>query len=632
MTAFSPRIDAPESSADAKPAGESPARVLVIDDDAELLRTYGNILNPRRSAAVGLAQLLEGDGGAPARSEFEVGFASSGQAGQEMALEAIDQGRPYALAFVDMRMPLAWDGLQTAEALRNVDPSIFLVIATAHSDHDLDELHRVLQRDLVLLRKPFADDEVLQLARTLSRSWEIQRQRDRLLRQLEGRVGERTRALATRLRRERALAEIAGRFVDLREEESPAEAVEWALARMGRSLDVDRGDLIQIEPGADWVGECHSWYALGLGGDDPRLQDYPSDVRVAVLDRSRRGLPSVLRFSGGSAADGTESERNPLAYRRPAPELIETSGGIDEGSVLIVPALLGGRLRGVLKVERLDGFRGWDAADVALLGTIGHILMRALDQHRLLRSMREATERLQMAQEKARIGHCEIDGVTKRIVWSDNLFRMTGLPADRPLGIDTVLAHVHPDDREAVAASLETALQSDALHRARYRFRGADGHWLWLECRASPYINGHGHQGLRGVIQDVSERQRFEAALRASEERYRAIFEQADEGMGIFRNDRIELVNTAAARMLGYDGPEELVGRHPVSLSPAHQPDGEDASAGVGAAMQRVLDNGYDRVQWVHLAKDGSLVPVDVSLIRLDSTEDWEILFVWRPL
>jgi len=63
-----------------------------------------------------------------------------GRDGVELARRAIVEGRPYSVAFVDMRMPPGWDGLETIENLWKVDPEIQVVVCSAYSDYDWMEL------------------------------------------------------------------------------------------------------------------------------------------------------------------------------------------------------------------------------------------------------------------------------------------------------------------------------------------------------------------------------------------------------------------------------------------------------------------------------------------------------------
>ncbi len=92
--------------------------------------------------------------------------------------EALRTNHPFAMAFVDMRMPPGWDGLETIAQLWQVAPDMQIVICTAFSDHSWDEIaHRFGNTDsLLVLQKPFQSIEVIQLARNLTHKWLLARQ------------------------------------------------------------------------------------------------------------------------------------------------------------------------------------------------------------------------------------------------------------------------------------------------------------------------------------------------------------------------------------------------------------------------------------------------------------------------
>lgn len=143
--------------------------VLVVDDDQGILDTYSDILAPRPHRFAQLKSLL--DVAELPTSNFELSIANQGEAAVELVRARSEQNMPYGVAFIDMRMPPGMDGLATAKAIRAIDARIFIVIVTAYSDHSLGEINRQLGHDVLLLRKPFTDDELLQIARVLIEIW-----------------------------------------------------------------------------------------------------------------------------------------------------------------------------------------------------------------------------------------------------------------------------------------------------------------------------------------------------------------------------------------------------------------------------------------------------------------------------
>ena len=151
-------------------------RVLVIDDNPAILDDYRKVLcSLKDPTAVHWVResLFDDAGQLPHRESFVVDCADQGSVGCELVQHAVDHDAPYAVAFVDMRMPPGWDGVETIERMWAIDPDIQTVICTAFSDHEWDEvIPRLGHRDqLLILRKPFDPIEVHQLARALTYKW-----------------------------------------------------------------------------------------------------------------------------------------------------------------------------------------------------------------------------------------------------------------------------------------------------------------------------------------------------------------------------------------------------------------------------------------------------------------------------
>ena len=157
------------------PAPTTAVRVLVIDDEQTIHEAYRTILCPRDGGTASLDAMDAALFGKPVAAKssepnFEVDSAFQGKDGYEKVKAAVAGGRPYSLAFVDMRMPPGWDGLETVEHLWKADPDLEVVICTAYSDHPWEQVAQRLGQThrLLLLRKPFEAAEVWQLARSLS--------------------------------------------------------------------------------------------------------------------------------------------------------------------------------------------------------------------------------------------------------------------------------------------------------------------------------------------------------------------------------------------------------------------------------------------------------------------------------
>jgi len=203
----------PLSTTPTAASAPAPARILVVDDHPGIREDFLKILT-RPGAAVLFAPESAGAlAAAPPAIQpgFAVDLATQGEEAWHMVQEAVLQGRPYALAFVDMRMPPGWDGVETITRLWEVDPELQVVICTAYSDYSWDAITQRLgvTDRLLILRKPFENCEVLQLAHAFARKWGLAREAAQRMHDLDQRVQERTAMLSSSNRQ--LLQEIADR-------------------------------------------------------------------------------------------------------------------------------------------------------------------------------------------------------------------------------------------------------------------------------------------------------------------------------------------------------------------------------------------------------------------------------------
>lgn len=208
-------------------------RILIVDDNAEIHRDFKKILGGIRSN-----DALDQDEAAlfgasppacPAIEPFEIDCAFQGTQALNMVKAARGGGRPYAMAFVDVRMPPGWDGVETIGHLWPVDPQLQIVICSAYSDYSWEELIAKLSLSdrLLILKKPFDAVEARQLAVALTEKWDLRRKAEMTLRDVKRIVNKRTRALRT------AYAELT---IARDEAESANRAKSEFLARMSHEI------------------------------------------------------------------------------------------------------------------------------------------------------------------------------------------------------------------------------------------------------------------------------------------------------------------------------------------------------------------------------------------------------------
>ena len=204
-------------------------RILVIDDNGSIHNDFRKILcqderlNPQLEADE--ASLF---GKKPKKGKekyfFEVHSAYQGKEGVEMVQKALKNQHPYAMAFVDIRMPPGWDGVETLIKLWQQDPQLQVVLCTAFADYTWEEMANKLGHsdNFVILKKPFDTMEVRQLAHALTRKWYLAQQEKHRMDVLHNMVQQRTAELESsnqNLQKEIAVrqqAEIAARLSEER--------------------------------------------------------------------------------------------------------------------------------------------------------------------------------------------------------------------------------------------------------------------------------------------------------------------------------------------------------------------------------------------------------------------------------
>jgi PAS domain S-box-containing protein len=183
------------------PQQQLPPRLLIVDDNPSIHEDFRKILGAKTAAQSHLESVensLFGLDEIPAeRPGFRIDSAYQGQEAVELVKKAVAEGDPYVVAFVDVRMPPGWDGIETVENIWKITPELQAVICTAFSDYSWDQMtHRFGQTDsLLILKKPFETVEVLQMAHALTQKWSLARQAKLKMDELDQMVRQRTAEL-----------------------------------------------------------------------------------------------------------------------------------------------------------------------------------------------------------------------------------------------------------------------------------------------------------------------------------------------------------------------------------------------------------------------------------------------------
>ena len=207
-------------------------RVLIVDDQQEIHDDFREMLKaPGRSSDTLAEAFLPRRRSPPPRRDFmpelALSHAAGGEAGCALVSEGRERGRPFAVAYVDIRMPPGIDGVETIRRIRQIDRAVEIVIMTAYTDRSLSEIVRDMDllHKLLYVRKPFAREEIQQITLSLIVKWNVERE------------------LAAERRRLEAVLEATGDAVALYD---GASRLVFANRRYGRVLGLSAEDLLDL--------------------------------------------------------------------------------------------------------------------------------------------------------------------------------------------------------------------------------------------------------------------------------------------------------------------------------------------------------------------------------------------------
>lgn len=449
-------------------------RLLVVDDNPSIHDDFRKILcSP--AVAPGLAQAETALFGTSSpempNTAFEIDSAYQGQDGLKSVNEGVRQGRPYAIVFIDMEMPPGWDGLETAQRILLADRHVQVVICTAFSQRSWSEIVDAVDDSdrLLIIKKPFDVDEILQLAHSLAQRW---------------RIGIELEELADARARKLEFANKELR-VQVQERVNAETALGLTEQRLQLALDAANDGLFDWDLASGEIYLSPRWEKM-LGYSPTELPAKSATLRRLMHPEDAAPTFRVLRQHIGGEHKSFEAE-----YRMRSK---------DGDWVWIL-----GRAKAV----------DWsDGHAVRVVGTHTDITERKWIEKALLE--REKQFRTIVS---------NIPGVVYRRIadkcWttkfvSDNIEKISGYPACEFIenGVRSYASLVHPDDLDAAIYGIEMAVEYNEPYTLEYRLIDAAGTIRWVIEKGAVIVDPNtGTCNLDGVIFDVTETHALEEQL-----------------------------------------------------------------------------------------------------------------------
>ncbi|MEM9908551.1 MAG: PAS domain S-box protein, partial [Cyanobacteria bacterium P01_D01_bin.44] len=353
--------------------------------------------------------------------------------------------------------------------------------------------------------------------------------------------------LKHRIAFDQLIANISTRFITLNDQAVPA-AIDQALKAVGEFTQVGTSFIFLFSTDQTTISLTYEWVAPGYSPQIALVQNVP----VTMFPKS---LADLLQG---------EIVHVPDVANVPAELALDQAGWqhVNLHSVLTVPLVSQTKVLGGVGFASFDGKTNWSESDIQLLETFSQILSNALQRQQAEAALRKSEERWQLAVQND--GIFDVDLRTGETFLSTRWKEMLGY-AEHELRNDNNewWSRIHPDDlAHIIEADWAYRHGQTPYFQEEYRLRCKDGSYQWILGRGHALFDDGGKAiRLVGSHADISDRKQTEAALRQSQQRFQAIFNQTFQFIGLMTPDGILIEANQTALDFGGLKREDVVNK-----------------------------------------------------------------------
>jgi hypothetical protein len=384
------------------------------------------------------------------------------------------------------------------------------------------------------------------------------------------------------------------------------QAITAALRSLGTAVDADRTYIFQYhlhpETQVPLISQRWEWVQNGVAAeiDNPELQNVPfREILPRWEEYLTRGEPIV-----GLVRTFPASER----------EILEPQG---IQSILVMPIEIDGEFWGFIGFDDCHSDRPWDSNERGILKAAVGSIGGAIARHQVTKELYESKRLLQLV----------VDNIPQMIAWKDTsgtflgcnrqLADAAGMGSpenivgktdyDMPWTQEQAEWYRQCDRRVLESGQAELGIIEPQLQ--------ANGNQVWLETNKIPLRDPAGQIfAVLATVEDITERQQGELALRESEEKFRSLYENTSDAVMLLDEQGFVDCNQATLTIFGCQSKDEFCGKHPSEFSPPQQPDGQNSADLAAEYIVTAMVQGSCRFDWVHARLDGRTFPAEVLL------------------